>query len=107
LNNLKVHWTLASHRKSANCGGYQQMSMPEGGESMMMEESTMMSTEVIVEPFAETQALDLQDTIQFLEQLWLDDPELRQQISEADWQAFMDLVYQSLADLETETVQLE
>lgn len=41
------------------------------------------------------QILELKDTIQFLEKLWLNDPSVRQEIDPEEWKIFMDKVYES------------
>lgn len=41
------------------------------------------------------QILELKDTIQFLEKLWLNDPSVRQEIDPDEWKIFMDKVYES------------
>lgn len=91
--------------------------MSSGGENLsmaasMLEFSSMESaipmemaveeTPVIEEKSIEEQILDLEDTIDFLEQIWLDEPDLQQEISSEDWQEFMDSVYQNLLDLQAE-----
>ncbi|MGH2271101.1 right-handed parallel beta-helix repeat-containing protein [Anaerohalosphaeraceae bacterium U12dextr] len=55
----------------------------------------------------EQQVLDLKDSIRFLEQIWLEEPDIQQGINAEDWQEFMKAVYQSLYDLQTESVQIE
>jgi len=97
-------------------GGEESMLM--GGEEQIQVLSTeFMETEALQtvseplmiqpEPTVEEQILQLQDTIVFLEQIWLEEPDLQQQISAEDWQAFLDAVYQNLVDLQTETIQIE
>jgi hypothetical protein len=49
----------------------------------------------------------LKDSIRFLEQIWLEEPDIQQGINAEDWQEFMKAVYQSLYDLQTESVQIE
>jgi len=58
----------------------------------------------------EQQIVELEDSIAFLEDLWLQEPDIQQQIDPDEWKAFMDAVYQGLwelQDLKTENVQLE
>jgi hypothetical protein len=57
---------------------------------------------VVEEPSIEQQIADLQDSIAFLENLWETDPNIQQEISAEDWQAFMDSLYASLAELESQ-----
>jgi uncharacterized repeat protein (TIGR01451 family) len=54
------------------------------------------------EPSIEQQIADLQDSITFLENLWQTDEQIQQEITVADWQAFMDELYAQLADLESQ-----
>jgi uncharacterized protein YlaN (UPF0358 family) len=81
-----------------SCDGYQQMS---GGEELMLQ------SESIYEPSLDRQMIDLQDSIEFLENLWLTDPQIQQEIDDQDWQNFMDAVYQSLYELQTNAIQIE
>ncbi|HOL32671.1 MAG TPA: right-handed parallel beta-helix repeat-containing protein [Anaerohalosphaeraceae bacterium] len=86
-----------------------QQAMMSGDEQQMQSfDAALMATEIIQpEPTVEEQILQLQDAIAFLEQIWLEEPDLQQEISSEDWQAFMDAVYQNLLDLQTEIVQIE
>jgi hypothetical protein len=43
----------------------------------------------------------------FLEKLWLDEPEIQQQIGPDDWQQFMDVIYSSVLELQNGTIQIE
>jgi hypothetical protein len=40
------------------------------------------------------QIIDLKDTIQFLERLWLEDDSIRTEIDSGEWRQFMEKVYQ-------------
>jgi hypothetical protein len=48
----------------------------------------------------EKQILDLQDSIEFLEQIWTKESDIQQEINSDEWQEFMDSVYKSLSELE-------
>lgn len=76
-----------------------------GGESMMMATLPLTSTLMVYEsqsvsekPISE-QIYDLEDSVDFLEKLWLEDPYIQQEIDAQSWQKFMDAVYQSLDEL--------
>jgi hypothetical protein len=56
---------------------------------------------VVEEKPVEEQILDLKDSIEFLGKLWLEEPDIQQEINAEDWKEFMDAVYQSLSELET------
>ncbi|MCE5186516.1 MAG: right-handed parallel beta-helix repeat-containing protein [Planctomycetaceae bacterium] len=92
-----------------------QQIMGGGEEMLLMTEELMLEglqswpePELVQpEPTIEEQVLQLQDAVAFLEQIWLEEPDLQQQISAEDWQAFMDAVYQNLLDLQAENLQLE
>ena len=43
----------------------------------------------------------------FLETLWLEEPDIEQQISPEAWQEFMGAVYQSLLDMQINAVRIE
>ncbi len=92
----------------------QQMSV--SGEEMLLMGGELMleSLQAAPEPepvqpelSAEEQILQLQDAIMFLEQIWLEEPDLQQEINAEDWQVFMDAVYQNLVELQTQAIQLE
>jgi hypothetical protein len=58
----------------------------------------------------EEQILSLEDCIELLEKLWLEEPDIQQEIDPADWKAFMEAIYQGLLELqglETENIQIE
>jgi hypothetical protein len=89
-------------------GAESSMLVPSGVEEMVFAQAEAITeTPVIEEKSVQEQILDLASAIVFLEQLWLEDPYIQQEIDAKDWQEFMDAVYQNLIDLKTETVQLE
>jgi hypothetical protein len=45
--------------------------------------------------------------IVFLEKIWLEEPDIQQEIDVQIWQEFMDSVYQGLLDLQSIDVQIE
>jgi len=55
----------------------------------------------------EDQIIQLQEVIAFLEQIWMEDPLIQGEIDAEIRQDFMDSVYQSLLDLQTQEVQIE
>ena len=55
----------------------------------------------------EGQISQLQDAIAFLEQIWMEDPLIQQEIDAKVWQDFMDAVYQGLIELQIRTVQIK
>jgi hypothetical protein len=59
---------------------------------------------VVEEKSIQEQILDLQDSIQFLEQIWNQEPDIQQEMDPNAWKGFMDSVYQSLSELETQQV---
>jgi hypothetical protein len=88
--------------------------MMTGGEEQMQALSTGFAVQRISEPetiqpepTVEEQILQLQDAIEFLEQIWLEEPDLQQEINAKDWRAFMDAIYENLADIKTEAIQIE
>ena len=46
------------------------------------------------------QILELKDTIQFLERLWLEDESIQQEIDAGEWRQFMENVYQNMTELQ-------
>jgi uncharacterized repeat protein (TIGR01451 family) len=100
-------------------GLYESTAMSGGGESMMMAMPEIFTAEtaaipseaaIVSEKSIKEQILDIEDCIGFLEQLWLEEPDIQQEITPADWKAFMDAVYQGLLelqDLKAESVQIE
>ena len=82
----------------------QQMTsmVPDGGvltQSLSASSASIESTTVVPDKSAREQLIDLEDTIQFLEKLWLDDPSVRQEIDPDEWQQFMDKVYDGFNEL--------
>jgi uncharacterized repeat protein (TIGR01451 family) len=82
------------------------MSMtPAGGiqmQSLSLSDSFAVKTATIMpeKPIRE-QILELKDTIQFLEEIWLNDPSVRQEIDADEWQQFIRKVYDSFNELKT------
>jgi hypothetical protein len=61
----------------------------------------------VEEKSIEEQILDLQDSIEFLEQIWTEESDIQQEMDPNDWKEFMDAVNQSLTDLKTQNIQTE
>jgi len=91
------------------------MTMGDAGDMLMMGgdfvglEDLQFSCESSEQPemSLEDQIIQLQEVIAFLEQIWMEDPLIQQEIDAKVWQDFMDSVYQSLLDLQTQEVQIE
>lgn len=87
--------------------------MTSGGDMILMGEELLFSTTampsepLVEEKSVQEQMLELASAIMFLERIWLEEPDLQQEINAEDWQEFMDAVYQNLFDLQTTSVQLE
>jgi hypothetical protein len=62
---------------------------------------------VVEEKSVQEQISDLAKTIFSLEKLWLEEPDIQQQIDPEVWQRFMETVYGSLLELQIDTVQIE
>ena len=76
-----------------------------GGGSAMMAMPASMSTATlqpaaIEEVSIADQIFELEDCIEFLEQVWLEDSYFQQEIDTDAWQEFMDAIYDSLTELE-------
>ena len=80
-------------------GGDMQMA---SGDILLAEPSI---EEIPAEPSIEQQIFDLQQSITFLEEIWMTDDLIQQEISSDDWQAFMDALYEYLSRLQTEVEQ--
>ncbi len=77
-----------------------------GGEMMMFAQPfAVAETPVIQQKSVQEQMFDLATAIVFLEQIWLEDPLIQQEIDAQVWQEFMDAVYQNLLDLQTGTIR--
>ncbi len=93
----------------------QMQQMADGGEEMLMMSGdfmaldSMQSLSVPAEPplSVEDQIARLEDSLIFLARIWLEEPDIQQQINPKDWQEFMGAVYQSLLNLQTQAVQIE
>lgn len=70
-------------------------------------ESEVVLTQSVAEKTIQEQAVELASTIAQLEALWLENPDLRQEINPDDWSRFMESVVQDLSDLQTNAVQKE
>lgn len=72
--------------------------------SQSLDAGLMETSQVISEPEAtvEEQIFQLEDAIAFLEQIWLEEVDIQQEISLEDWQAFMDAIYLNLANCRLE-----
>ncbi len=90
--------------------------IPGGGEEILLMGGDFMeleSSQVVSEPTlqpelsVQEQIVQLQESLVFLAQIWLEEPDLQQEINAEDWQAFMDAIYQNLVGLQTGSVQLE
>ena len=88
--------------------------MAGGGEMLMMSSGLIglnslqtVSSAAQPELSVEDQIAQLEDSIVFLARLWLEEPDMQQQINPDDWQEFLGTLYQSLLDLQTQAVQIE
>jgi hypothetical protein len=61
----------------------------------------------VEEKSIDQQIINLEDTISFLEQIWLEEPDLQREINPKDWKNFIDAVYQNLSDLQKESIRRE
>jgi hypothetical protein len=80
--------------ETSSFGMYTESEMLYSAQSLQIES-------VVQETSLEQQILNLQDTIAFLEQIWLEEPDLQQEISTEDWQEFVDSVYRELSEMTT------
>ena len=78
-----------------------------GGEQLQMFSAakTASAPPVVEQKAIQKQILDLAATIVSLEQLWLEEPDIQQQIDPEKWQRFMEAVYGHLLELHNESVQ--
>jgi hypothetical protein len=80
------------------------MSMaPAGGPQMqsLLAPSTVEPLSIAPEKSIQEQIIDLKDTVQFLERIWLNDPSIRQEIDADEWEQFMRKVYDSFNEMKT------
>jgi hypothetical protein len=61
--------------------------------------SSLVTTEVPPKPIKQ-QAVELRNTIIFLERLWLEDDSIHREIDPTEWRRFMNEVYQSLIEIQ-------
>ncbi len=75
---------------------------PDGGVLMqsLSVPTSVETTPVVPEKPIREQIIELMDTIQFLERLWLEDGSIQQEIDAEEWEQFMKEVYQSAVDLQ-------
>jgi hypothetical protein len=73
-----------------------------GGEMQIQSLPNSISTKttaVTAEKPIREQILDLKDSVQFLERIWLNDPSIRNEIDPSEWQQFMDKVYDGFNEI--------
>ncbi len=68
---------------------------------------TETDTAEVQQKSVQEQMFDLATAIVFLEQIWLEDPQVQQEIDTQTWQDFMDALYQNLTDLKIDSVQIK
>jgi hypothetical protein len=97
------------------------LEMTSGGEMLLMGDGFVIPAEAEIQSYSamgidttvaqqksvQEQMFDLATAIVFLEQIWLEDPQIQQEIDTQVWQEFMNAVYQNLLDLQTEAVQIK
>jgi hypothetical protein len=76
----------------------------EGGSSQMMSGGELMllgrfEEQITTEPSAVEEMGDLVNIVGQLEDLWLTDPAIQQEIDSTDWQGFMDALYGNLLEV--------
>jgi hypothetical protein len=86
--------------EASSFGAFQESEPLYSAQFLQME-----SAQTVVEESIEQQILNLQDTIAFLEQIWLEEPDIQAEISSEDWQEFVDAVYLHLSELTTKHEQ--
>jgi hypothetical protein len=59
------------------------------------------------EKTVDQQILDLKEMIQFLEEIWLEEPDIQQVIAPDDWKDFMNAVYENLDELQTADIRYD
>ncbi len=78
-----------------------------GGRDRLMTSGEVMFAESVsieetsVEPSIEQQIVDLQQSITFLEGIWMTDDLIQHEINAEDWQTFMNALYECLNGLQT------
>jgi hypothetical protein len=81
-----------------------------GGEQMKSMDrviSAKAEIQTVQEKSTQEQILDLAFAVVQLETLWLEEPDIQQQINPEKWQRFMEAVYQNLYDLATVEIQIK
>lgn len=102
----KACWLDIDQIQTTGIGSGEMLMM---GDDFMGLEELRVSYEPMEQPelSIDQQINQLQDAIAFLEQIWMEDPLVQQEIDVQIWQAFMESVYQGLLELQTETVRIE
>ncbi len=77
-------------------------------QSLSRLDSIALKTSAIVpEKPIRVQIIELKDSINFLEQLWWNDSSIQQEIDADQWRQFMNAVYDSLLELQTDSIRIE
>ncbi len=61
----------------------------------------------VEEKTAEQQILDLEEIVEFLEKIWLEEPDIQEAVDPEAWKDFMDAVYNNLLELKTTGIQYD
>ena len=78
------------------------------GGFMELDGFQILSEPVVVPQLSsENQITQLQQMLILLARIWVEEPDIQQQIDAESWQEFMMTVYQNLLDLKTETVPIQ
>ena len=86
----------------------EMMTSGDGEESMTYDQSALtLEAQAVHEESTEDQVLDLARVIVRLEDIWLTDSEIQQEIDANNWQRFMEALYNSLSESYTGTGQME
>lgn len=89
-----------------------EMLMFAAQEDILFTRSRAVETASMDAVLAQQQAIqdqisDLAKAAFFLEKLWLEEPDIQQQISPDDWQRFIDAIYNSSIELQIGAIQIE
>jgi hypothetical protein len=71
-------------------------------EKAAVSATSVSASPIVEEKSIKEQILDLESAIKFLEEIWMEDDQIQKEIDPDAWQKFIDSVYQSLLDLQSQ-----
>jgi hypothetical protein len=95
--------SMAAQQSASSSMMMQSLSMES---SLIAPSTTAVASELVDEKSVAEKLLNLKECVEFLEEIWLEDDQIQQEIDPDDWQKFIDSIYDSAAELKIQLDQL-